>query len=509
MSEPLIFDTSVWIDFLRNKRNPASELLAAYIERNDPVLLVPTILQEILQGIREDAQYNYFKDILSYFTVRQISPVEAAIRRDGTSIIFIQYCHSAEKRTLLNTGIAIPPNYWNLKRFRINSELPASFGNAGLLNKQLQDNVRIAEDILTFAVQRKMADPMTFLKKSFKPNFDLSKLAEKAKEVSSPKVNLDVFFQIDDYVKSKTKQVTPNMLNVYRNMKDTLKAFEIYRKKKISFESFDVQFYEEFVDYMMYEHFLRRRKKLIKGFRISTVGKTIKQLRIFLRNRIRRGIILPINLEEYKILDEETDAVYLTNDEITRIYQTDLSNQPALSKFRNLFIFGCLTGLRFSDFSTIKSEDVRNRMLYKKQNKSDRWVVVPLKEEAFSIFVKDFDRRIPAMYNAEFNIQIKLVAKLAGISEPIKFTHKKGDRDIVTIRPKFEWVTSHTCRRSFCTNEFLAGTPVDLIMKISGHKSLRDFYKYIRITPEEAGQKIKELWQNRGDMSIVKGLIQP
>jgi integrase len=67
-----------------------------------------------------------------------------------------------------------------------------------------------------------------------------------------------------------------------------------------------------------------------------------------------------------------------------------------------------------------------------------------------------------------------------------------------------EWVTSHSCRRSFCTNEFLAGTPVDLIMKISGHKSLRDFYKYIRITPEEAGLKIREIWQNRGDMSIVK-----
>jgi predicted nucleic acid-binding protein len=79
VSEPLIFDTSVWIDFLRNKRNAASDLLVEYIERNDQVLLVPTILQEILQGIREDAQYSHIKDILSYFTVLQISPVEAAI----------------------------------------------------------------------------------------------------------------------------------------------------------------------------------------------------------------------------------------------------------------------------------------------------------------------------------------------------------------------------------------------------------------------------------------------
>lgn len=69
-------------------------------------------------------------------------------------------------------------------------------------------------------------------------------------------------------------------------------------------------------------------------------------------------------------------------------------------------------------------------------------------------------------------------------------------------KPKHGWITSHTCRRSFCTNEFLAGTPVELIMKISGHKSVMDCYKYIRITPEEAGQKIKEIWQQRGAMEL-------
>lgn len=54
--------------------------------------------------------------------------------------------------------------------------------------------------------------------------------------------------------KKNVKHVTPKMLNVYRNMRYTLKAFETYRKKPISFESFDFNFYEEFVEYMMYEH---------------------------------------------------------------------------------------------------------------------------------------------------------------------------------------------------------------------------------------------------------------
>ena len=97
-----------------------------------------------------------------------IKPVckKALKRRDGTSVIFIQYCHSGEKRTLLNTGISIPPNYWNLKRNRINTDLPASFGNSELLNKKLLDTIRIAEDIVNYAVQKKMPDPMAFLKKN-------------------------------------------------------------------------------------------------------------------------------------------------------------------------------------------------------------------------------------------------------------------------------------------------------------------------------------------------------
>lgn len=79
MSEPLIFDTSVWIDFLQNKSNPPSDLLTSYIEGNDQVLPTPTILQALLQGIRDDAQYRHIKDILSYFTTLQLPPIQAAV----------------------------------------------------------------------------------------------------------------------------------------------------------------------------------------------------------------------------------------------------------------------------------------------------------------------------------------------------------------------------------------------------------------------------------------------
>src|SRR5206468_6879682 len=108
---------------------------------------------------------------------------------------------------------------------------------------------------------------------------------------------------------------------------------------------------------------------------------------------------------------------------------------------------------------------------------------------------------ISGLTNAEFNLHIKIIGKFTGINRTTKFSYKKGNKDVALVKPKYEWITTHTARRSFCTNEFLAGTPVELIMKISGHKSVKDFYKYIRITPEEAGRKIKELWKSRGGMN--------
>ena len=49
-------------------------------------------------------------------------------------------------------------------------------------------------------------------------------------------------------------------------------------------------------------------------------------------------------------------------------------------------MLACLTGLRFSDFSILQPDDLRNDLLYKKQEKSEHWVVIPLRKEAKIIF---------------------------------------------------------------------------------------------------------------------------
>jgi integrase len=108
--------------------------------------------------------------------------------------------------------------------------------------------------------------------------------------------------------------------------------------------------------------------------------------------------------------------------------------------------------------------------------------------------------QMPQISNPIFNYYIKEVVRLAGIDELIKITHKRGNKIIEETRPKYEWIMSHTCRRSFCTNEFLDGTPANLIMAISGHKTEKAFRKYIKADQVQKAHMIKKLWDSRSEL---------
>lgn len=131
-----------------------------------------------------------------------------------------------------------------------------------------------------------------------------------------------------------------------------------------------------------------------------------------------------MDLDAYKVMEENVDAVYLNWEEISLIYHLDLSANPNLEKYRDLFVLGCLTGFRFSDYSDIKPEDVRGGMLHVNQTKTLQTVVVPLRKDARKILIEKYKLQMPQVSNPNFNCYIKEVVRLAGIDEMIKITHK-------------------------------------------------------------------------------------
>lgn len=416
---------------------------------------------------------------------------KSRIRQDGLCLIYLQYCHNSKRRVLVGTDIAIPPAYWNRRTGRISESLPSHYGVVAQLEQELSEKLRKAEDMVNHATRNKKGCPMRFLK----INFPLSD-QWKVEHMVTKKQDLDVFNNIDAYIEERKTEVKQCTINVITTMKHHLKSFEAYRGIPITFESFDFDFYVEFMKYMTYEIPQLRKKELTKGLRVNTMGKSIKWLKAFLKNRMAKKIIPFVDLSSYKVIEEDVDALYLSWKEISRMYKLDLSGQGVLEVVRDAFVLGCLTGFRFSDYSTVKPDEIRDGMLFITQTKTDDRVVVPLRPDTQAILEK-YHMEMPSISNTEFNFFIKEVARVAGLTDPVKFSFKKGNKMVEETRPKYAWVMSHTCRRSFCTNEFLDGTPVTLIMAISGHKTEKAFRKYIKADNLQKAQMIKKIWEGR------------
>jgi hypothetical protein len=241
---------------------------------------------------------------------------------------------------MLDTQILIPVSCWDKTKLVITSDLPPKFGNAKKINEALDAQLNLVADIIKYAEKRNIPDKGKFVRKYYKPDLDIYSLDVLVKkdeqervvlEIEKKKTEIDVFYQIDQYILSKIKKVSKDMPRIYRNMKDHLMAYQEARKIALIFETFTLDFYEDFVDFLSHEHVQRRRKEPIVGLKINTVGKTVNQLRTFLINRAKKKIIAPIDLSDWDVVGEEVDAEYLNWEEIEMIWKLDLSRHACLS----------------------------------------------------------------------------------------------------------------------------------------------------------------------------------
>lgn len=138
-----------------------------------------------------------------------------------------------------------------------------------------------------------------------------------------PSATNEFFTQIDKFIESKKKDVSEDTIEIVKSMKSHLLAYQEARNINITFSAIDYNFYCDFVDFLTNEYQLKRKLTPVYGLKTNTIGRTIKKLVWFLKDRIRRKIITPIDLVDFKVPTAEVDAVYLTYHEIGKIYHTD------------------------------------------------------------------------------------------------------------------------------------------------------------------------------------------
>ena len=318
----------------------------------------------------------------------------------------------------------------------------------------------------------------------------------------------NLFWFIEKYLnESKTrfndktqKLTSPNTIRVYNRCYDILKEYSQKKKVKIDFDTIDLDFYHDFREYLTKDH----------QFAQNTIGKHIKTLKTFLSDATEQGYNthLKFKSKRFKVLTEAVESIYLNERELDQLYKLDLSKNERLDKVRDLFIIGCWTGLRFSDFNNIRKKNIVGDNIRIKTKKTGEDVVIPIHKTILSIMKKyegQYSNSLPpSISNQKMNNYLKEVGKMVkDLNDDISITQTKGGLTISKNFKKYELLTTHTARRSMATNLYLDKVPSYSIMKITGHKTEAAFLKYIKITPDEHANIVQLNWQKKNKLKAI------
>lgn len=257
----------------------------------------------------------------------------------------------------------------------------------------------------------------------------------------------------------------------------TLKNHLVNFDNSITFEDITV---EKLADFVTFE-------QNTLGLIDSTVKKHIVYLKWFLRWAVKMDITKNNDFEKFStgIPTQETKVIFLTADELKKVKTHDFSDNPRMDRIRDVYIFCCYTGLRYSDVENLEKENIYDDRIHFTTIKTDDKLTIELNDVARAILDKysgckfNNNKALPVLPIQKMNEALKAMAEACEINSKVEIIHfKKGER-VSEIIPKYKLITTHTARKTFvCTAIRLGINPV-VIMKITGHKNYNTMKPYI------------------------------
>jgi integrase len=402
-------------------------------------------------------------------------------------LIYLVYRFGRNEKLVYPTTLKVLPIHWNDEKMRVRNVLEA-LGKDNI-NNYLNELQAVTEaHIVELKTKGKQVT------KSALKRF-LDDYTNKRQE--NDENTLHGF--IEAYLKRNLTRVNPvtgkiisyKVQREHERTYQLLKEFEDKYQKgiKLDFEDITLDFYADFTTYL-------------QGLKLSvnTIGHKIQTLKAWLNEATERGInkSQQYKSHRFKAVTEETENIYLTTQELEQLYRNELP-LDSLVRVRDLFLIGAFTGLRFSDFTSIKAANIKNDTLYIEQQKTGGRVEIPMHPIVLDIWHKYGQQLPPNISNQKFNEYIKEVCRLSGIDSMEQKNVTKGGMRVKQTLKKYDLVSSHTARRSFATNLYLSGFPALSIMQITGHKTERAFMKYIKVKPEQHAKLLRMHWIEKGE----------
>ena len=387
----------------------------------------------------------------------------------------------ASQRIEFTTGYRIDVAKWDGDKQRMKNgctnklKQSASEINAALLGYYTE----LQEIFKRFEVAEIVPSPAE-VKEAFNNRHGQNEKTELASADTS-NVPSNFYEAFDDFVRvcGRQNDWTHSTFEKFAAVKNHLKNF----RSELSFEFFDEEGLTEYVQYL----------GEVREMRNSTIGKQMSFLKWFLRWSFKQGMHSNNAYDTFKpkLKDTQKKIIFLTWEELNRLREFKIPpTKQALERVRDVFLFQCFTGLRYSDIFNLRRSDIKGDYIEVTTVKTSDSLIIELNDHSRAILEKykdvefENDKALPVITNQKMNDYLKELAELAEINEPVRQTYYKGNERIDEVTPKYALLGTHAGRRTFICNALALGIPPQVVMKWTGHSDYKAIKPYIDIADD-------------------------
>lgn len=406
-------------------------------------------------------------------------------KKDGVPIVenvpIRMRVNFASQRIEFTTGYRIDVAKWDADKQRVKNgctnklKQSASEINIALLAYYTE----LQEVFKRFEVADVMPSP-TEVKDAFNARHKTNTEAVDNK-IAPTKIASDFYQAFDEFVRvcGRQNDWTHSTFEKFAAVKNHLKAF----RAELSFDYFDEDGLSEYVRYLREEREMRN----------NTIGKQLSFLKWFLRWSFKQGMHSNNAYDTFKpkLKDTQKKIIFLTWEELNKLREFKIpAGKQALSRVRDVFLFQCFTGLRYSDVFNLRRSDIKGDHIEVTTVKTSDSLIIELNKHSKAILEKyqdvefEHDKALPVITNQKMNEYLKELAELAGINEPVRQTYYKGNERIDEVTPKYALLGTHAGRRTFICNALALGIPPQVVMKWTGHSDYKAMKPYIDIADD-------------------------
>ncbi len=399
---------------------------------------------------------------------------ESNAKTDTLIYLFFSY---EGNRLKYSTGEVVNPKNWNSERQRVKKGAKGSFEINNLLDN-LEAEIK---QVYREAVLNKVKISIDYLR------LNLDKR-------TNPKISdKNGFFDyFNEFIEVQRPTKSFRTIQKYNTLKNHLNDFQVKKRFIVEFDKIDNRFYEILTAYYIKDLNLLN----------NSSAKYIKTLKTFLHWATDRGYNKNHTFQKFKAQEKDADIIYLSENELFKLYYLNLEENTKLKNVRDTFCFGCFTGLRFSDIQKLRKENIKGEEIHMVSEKTSERINIPLNEFALNILERN-NYSLPVISNQKTNEFLKELGEFAELYEPVILTKFKGAEEIQITKLKYEFITTHTARRTFVTLSLEKGMRPEVVMKITGHKEYSTFKKYIKIVSKTTLLEMKSIWNSKSSLKLA------